>query len=33
MIKYEAMFQGFKKSIDLEVKRLKYFGDSKINVR
>ena len=32
-IEYEALVQGLKKDIDLNVKELKFFGDSKIIVR
>jgi hypothetical protein len=32
-IEYEALVQGLKKAIDLDVKELKVFGDSKIIVR
>jgi hypothetical protein len=32
-VEYEALVQGLKKSIDLNVKELKVFGDSKIIVR
>jgi ribonuclease HI len=31
-VKYEALVQGLKKAIDLDVKELKVFGDSKIIV-
>ena len=32
-IEYESLVQGLKKAIGLEVKNLKFFGDSKIVVR
>jgi ribonuclease HI len=32
-VEYEALVQGLKKSIDLNVKRLKVFGDSEIIIR
>jgi ribonuclease HI len=32
-VEYEALVQGLKKAIDLNVKRLKVFGDSKIIIR
>ena len=31
--KYEALVQGLRKAIDLKVRNLKVFGDSKIIVR
>jgi ribonuclease HI len=32
-VEYEALVQGLKKAIDLNIKQLKVFGDSKIIVR